>query len=227
MLTETAVRAARVTQKPAKLFDGGGLYLLVNPQGSRLWRLKYRIYGKEKLLAIGAYPDLSLKRAREKRDEARRLLADGIDPSAQRKAEKLAHAETFETIAAEWLDLQRKRFTAASIKKAEWMFDDLLNPFIGSKPITTSQRQRYWRCCARSRRAARMRPHIDFDSVAAKSFATQWPPGVRCEIPPLICVVRSPRSSSPIVLQSLNRDESASCCEQSTTTRGSRRLRPR
>lgn len=137
MLTETAIRAAKAKEKPAKLFDGGGLYLLVNPQGSRLWRLKYRIHGKEKLLAIGAYPDVSLKRAREKRDEARRLLTDGIDPSAQRKAEKLAHAETFETIACEWLDLHRKRFSAASIEKAEWMFNDLLNPFLGSKPITT------------------------------------------------------------------------------------------
>ena len=102
MLTEKAVQAAKAADKPEKLFDGGGLYLLVNPQGSRLWRLKYRIHGKEKLLAIGAYPDVSLKRAREKRDEARRLLADGIDPSAQRKAEKLADANTFEAIAREW-----------------------------------------------------------------------------------------------------------------------------
>lgn len=137
MLTETAIRAAKATEKPAKLFDAGGLYLLLNPQGSRLWRLKYRVHGKEKLLAIGAYPDVSLKRAREKRDEARRLLADGIDPSAQRKAEKLAHAETFETLATEWLNLQRKRFSQSSLEKAEWMFNDLLNPFLGSKPITT------------------------------------------------------------------------------------------
>jgi integrase len=135
MLTETAIRAAKATEKPAKLFDSGGLYLLVNPQGSRLWRLKYRVQGKEKLLAVGNYPDVSLKRAREKRDEARRLLADGIDPSAQRKTEKLARAETFESVAAEWLDLQRKRFSQSSVEKAEWMFNDLLNPFLGSKPI--------------------------------------------------------------------------------------------
>jgi hypothetical protein len=109
MLTETAVRAARATEKPAKLFDGGGLYLLINLQGSRLWRLKYRIHGKEKLLAIGVYPDVSLKRAREKRDDARRLLADGIDPSAQRKAEKVADANTFESFAREWLELQQKK----------------------------------------------------------------------------------------------------------------------
>jgi hypothetical protein len=78
MLTEK--EAAKAADKPEKLFDAGGLYLLVNPQGPRLWRLKYRMHGKEKLLAIGAYPEVSLKRAREKRDEARRLLADGIDP---------------------------------------------------------------------------------------------------------------------------------------------------
>lgn len=136
MLTEAAIRAAKAADKPIKLFDGGGLFLLVNPQGSRLWRLKYRIHGSEKLLAIGAYPDVSLKRAREKRDDARGLLADGVDPSTQRKADRLAHAETFEKIAGEWLDLQRKRFSQASIEKAEWMFNDLLNPHLGSKPIT-------------------------------------------------------------------------------------------
>lgn len=137
MLTETAIRNAKATEKPAKLFDGGGLYLLVKPQGSRLWRLKYRIQGREKLLAVGNYPEVSLKRAREKRDEARRLLADGIDPSAQRKTEKLVRTETFASLAAEWLDLQRKRLSQSSIEKAEWMFNDLLNPFLGAKPIAT------------------------------------------------------------------------------------------
>ena len=135
MLTEAAIKAAKATSKPVKLFDGGGLYLLVNPRGSKLWRLKYRVHGVEKLLAIGAYPDVSLKRARDKRDDARRQLSDGVDPSAQRKAEKLANAESFEKVAAEWLDLQRKRFSQASIEKTEWMFDDLLNPYIGSKPV--------------------------------------------------------------------------------------------
>jgi integrase len=135
MLTETAVRAAKAADKPTKLFDGGGMYLLINPQGSRLWRLKYRVHGKEKLLAIGAYPDVSLKRAREKRDEARRLLADGIDPSAQRKAAKLADANTFEALAREWLALQQKNFSAKTYAKAVWIFESLLFPFIGSEPI--------------------------------------------------------------------------------------------
>jgi hypothetical protein len=98
-LTETAIKAAKPAEKPYKLSDERGLYLLVKPGGGRLWRLKYRVAGREKLLAIGAYPDLSLAKARERRDEARRLLADKIDPSARKKAERLAQADTFESIA--------------------------------------------------------------------------------------------------------------------------------
>lgn len=135
MLTEKAIQAAKAPEKPTKLFDGGGLYLLINPQGSRLWRLKYRVHGKEKLLAIGAYPDVSLKRAREKRDDARRLLADGIDPNAQRKSEKLAAADTFEALAREWLALQQRKLSPTTYAKALWIFGTLLFPSIGSQPI--------------------------------------------------------------------------------------------
>src|SRR5688572_13359019 len=111
------------------------------PQGSRLWRLKYRIHGKEELLASGAYPDVSLKRAREKRDEARRLLAAGIDSSAQRKAVKLADADTFAALAREWLALQQKKFSAKTYAKAVWIFETLLwalNPAGPAPAITTS-----------------------------------------------------------------------------------------
>jgi integrase len=97
--------------------------------------MQYWIGGVEKLLSLGKYPDVTLKRAREKRDEARRQLADGIDPSARKKAERLSQADTFAAIAAEWLDLQRKKFSAKTLEKAEWTFRDLLNPFIGSQPI--------------------------------------------------------------------------------------------
>ncbi len=74
-LTDTAVRNTKPTEKTRKMFDGGGLYLLVNPSGSRLWRLKYRVSGKEKLLAIGAYPAVGLKAARESRQDAKEILA--------------------------------------------------------------------------------------------------------------------------------------------------------
>ena len=85
-LTDTAVRLKKAGTKPEKLFDERGLYLLVAPSGGKWWRLKYRFAGKEKLLSLGIYPDTTLSKAREKRDEARRLIADGIDPSVQRQA---------------------------------------------------------------------------------------------------------------------------------------------
>ena len=78
-LTDTKVRTTKPTEKPQKLFDGGGLFLLVTPTGGRLWRFKYRFGGSEKLLSIGTYPETSLAEARQRRDQASALLANGID----------------------------------------------------------------------------------------------------------------------------------------------------
>lgn len=107
----------------------------VSPTGALCWRLKYRIAGSEKVLALGTYPDVPLKAARELRDEARKLIAAGVDPGVKRKAEKIARADSFSAVAKEWLDLQRKKFSAATLTKAEWTFDELLNPYIGARPI--------------------------------------------------------------------------------------------
>ncbi len=134
-LSEARVRAAKPREKAYKLFDTLGLYMKIEPAGGRLWRFRYRVSGVEKLLSFGSYPEIPLKRAREKRDEARRLLADGIDPSLQRKAVKAAQADTFAAIALEWLELQRKKFATATFEKAEWTFKDLVNPFIGLRPV--------------------------------------------------------------------------------------------
>jgi hypothetical protein len=87
MLSELAIQNAKPAAKPYKLADSGGLFILVNPNGSRWWRLKYRIGEKERGISLGVYPDVPLKRARQKRDEARQLLADGIDPSTRRQEE--------------------------------------------------------------------------------------------------------------------------------------------
>jgi integrase len=145
MLTETAIKAPKPAEKPFKLYDDRGLYLLVNSARadsdsplkvtSRLWRLKYRIGGKEKLLALGAYPDISLKTARDRRDDARKLIANGIDPLAQKKAERVATADTFAALAAEYLDIKRKTLHAKTLSKAQWLLDDWLNKFLGKKPI--------------------------------------------------------------------------------------------
>src|SRR5262249_3134840 len=103
-LTDIRVRSAKPREKSYKIADGGGLYLEVSPGGGKYWRWKYRVGGKEKRLAFGVYPEVTLKIAREKRDDARSELANGIDPGEARRAQKIAQAgaETFEAIAREW-----------------------------------------------------------------------------------------------------------------------------
>lgn len=105
-LSDTAIRNAKPREKAYKLADERGLFLLIKPTGGKWWRFKYRFQGKEKLLSIGVYPDVTLAKAREKRDEARKLLFDQIDPSENRKAIKASRAESignsFEVVAREW-----------------------------------------------------------------------------------------------------------------------------
>ena len=90
-LTDTALRAAKPTEKAQKLFDGNGLYLIITPTGTKSWRLKYRFQGKEKLISLGPYPMVSLKEARERATAARKTLESGTDPSAQRKEQDPQH----------------------------------------------------------------------------------------------------------------------------------------
>ncbi len=141
-LTDTAIRKAKPKAKPYKLADGGGLFLLVAPAGGKWWRLKYRrpTTGKENLLSIGTYPETTLAEARAKRDEARRLLQDDIDPGQQRKAEKLAGAEqeanTFEAVALEWLELKRGEWVASHYEKQAGRLRQAF-PWIGQKAIAT------------------------------------------------------------------------------------------
>src|SRR5215203_5743186 len=104
-LTDTKVRQAKPGPKPYKLSDGGGLFLLAHPNGSRYWRLKYRVGGKEKLFAIGVYPEITLAEARQKTLEARRVIREGGDPVKERRERRAAVAateDTFQTIAQEW-----------------------------------------------------------------------------------------------------------------------------
>jgi integrase len=107
----------------------------IRPNGGRLWRLKYRVAAREKLLAIGVYPDVSLAKARERRDEARRLLVNQVDPNAREKAERQAQSSTFEVVAREWLELQRPDLTPKTFAKKLGWFEDFLYPYIGRHPI--------------------------------------------------------------------------------------------
>src|SRR5450631_1311234 len=105
-LTDRAIRGAKHAEKPIRLFDAGGLYLELAPKGGKWWRLKYRYGGKEKRISLGIYPDISLKDARQRRDDARKLLANEVDPGENRKAVKAAKSElsanSFEIVAREW-----------------------------------------------------------------------------------------------------------------------------
>lgn len=138
-LTEVAIRTAKPGEKPYKLADEKGLFLLINPSGSKWWRLKFRVDGKEKLLSLGTYPDIGLKKARADRDDARKMLAIGIDPSQHRKATKAARVElganSFEVICREWLENKRSNVEEAQYKKALARLAKDVFPWMGSRPI--------------------------------------------------------------------------------------------
>ena len=138
-LTNITILKAKPADKPVRLFDGGGLYLEISPAGGKLWRLKYRFNGKEKRLALGIYPDVSLARAREKRHEARTLLADGNDPSENRKAQKAARADraanSFEVVAREWFAKFKPNWVEAHSDKVIRRLERDMFPWIGGKPV--------------------------------------------------------------------------------------------
>jgi integrase len=139
-LTDTAIRSAKPKAKTYKLADGGGMYLEVAPAGGKWWRLKYRIGGKEKRLSLGVYPDVTLAFARERRDEARKLIADGVDPSENRKAQKAAQAESaansFETVAREWFAKFGPGWVPGHGDKIIRRLARDIFPWIGKRPIT-------------------------------------------------------------------------------------------
>ncbi|MBN5437468.1 tyrosine-type recombinase/integrase [Serratia sp. AXJ-M] len=138
-LTDIKVKSAKPTEKAYKLTDGGGMYLLVKPNGSKYWRLKYRFVGKEKMLSIGVYPDVSLADARQKRDEARKVLAAGGDPGEVKKADKLAQKlsteNTFEAIAREWHRQKADRWSLRYRDEIIDTFEKDIFPYLGRRPI--------------------------------------------------------------------------------------------
>ncbi|AOL93833.1 tyrosine-type recombinase/integrase [Porphyrobacter sp. LM 6] len=141
-LTDVAIRKAKPGPKPVKLADGGGMHLLITPAGGKLWRLKYRIDGREKLLAIGAYPEISLGEARRRREEAREMIALGKDPSREKRREKLRSriqaADTFKAISDEFCQKRRrdgqKGWAPATATRSEYLLS-LVCGSIGHLPI--------------------------------------------------------------------------------------------
>jgi hypothetical protein len=138
-LTDTAIRNAKPAAKAMKLNDGGGLYLLLTPKGGRWWRLDYAFSGKRKTLSMGVYPDVGLADARDRRNEAKKLLANGIDPGAVRKAQKTARQEraanSFEVVALEWFNVWKSKVAPLTAQRAWRNLELHVFPTIGKLPI--------------------------------------------------------------------------------------------
>ena len=138
-LTDTAIRNAKPGEKPVKMFDGRGLFLIVTPAGGKWWRLRYKADGKEKLLSLGVYPDVGLKDARERREAARKLLADGVDPGEHRKAAKAVKVEraanSFEVIGREWFEKNRETWAPSHADKIIKRLENDVFPWLGGKAI--------------------------------------------------------------------------------------------
>jgi integrase len=136
-LTDNTIKNPKPKDKPYKLADEKGMYLLINPNGSKYFRFKYRFTRKEKLLPLGVYPDTTLKQAREKRDNARELIANGIDPSLDRKIKKLATTEnSFKAIALEWYTKHLSNKSESHKKRTLALFERDLFPWLGDRVIT-------------------------------------------------------------------------------------------
>jgi integrase len=136
MLSDTTIRSTKAGVKPRKLFDGGGMYLLITPMGGRWWRLKYRFAGAEKLLALGTYPEVPLRDARERREAARKLIAAGVDPGAERKAAKAARATgNLEAVAREWFKKFSRGWVPEHAATVIRRLEHDVFPWLGARPI--------------------------------------------------------------------------------------------
>ncbi|QDX31300.1 tyrosine-type recombinase/integrase [Dickeya poaceiphila] len=138
-LTDLEIRRSKPKEKPYTLNDGNGLSILIEPNGSKGWRFRYRFDGKPKMLSLGTYPTVSLNDARQRRDEAKKLVASGINPSEVRKQEKQARQEaignTFEGIAREWYEKRFDRWSASYAEEMIKTFEADVFPYIGHRPI--------------------------------------------------------------------------------------------
>lgn len=138
-LTALEVSKSKATDKPQRLADGGNMYLLIQPNGAKYWRLDYRLAGKRKTLAIGVYPDMSLSDAREQREQARKLIANGVDPVAVKQAQKASTIEnvdnSFEVIAREWFVRHAPNWKENHSSKIIARLEKDVFPWIGNRPI--------------------------------------------------------------------------------------------
>jgi integrase len=134
-LTDVKIKRLKPGSKPYKASDGGGLFLWVTPSGGRIWRWSYRREGRSKLMAFGKYPDVSLAQARERHAEARKLLASGVDPMAERKAERATEENTFQSVQSRWLEHWRQGKSPRHVDYVQRRMDADILPTLGTRPI--------------------------------------------------------------------------------------------
>jgi len=153
VLSDINIKRAKPSEKSYKVFDGGGLYIEIQPTGGKLWRFKYRFDGKENRLALGKYPDVSLQEARRRHHEAREKLAQGIDPSAAKKAMKAAKGElatnSFEAIAREWCETWKKDKSDSHTERTMARLEKDVFPFIGTRPVAEIKAPEVLNTCRR------------------------------------------------------------------------------
>ena len=159
-LSDVKIRAAKPQDKLYSISDGEGMFLEISPKGGKWWRFKYRFNGKQKRLSLGTYPSTSLKAARDKRQQARELLASGVDPGDQRKADKMATEtalrNTFAGVAEEWAQnkVSGEKWTPTTERKRRIWLDNGLLPFLGSRPISEITTAELWNVLQRTQKTS-------------------------------------------------------------------------
>jgi integrase len=156
MLSNAAIKAATPRAKPYRLSDGRGLHLLITPRGGRWWRIKFRFDGKAQMLSLGVYPGVSLKQARERRDEMHRDRANGINPAAKRRAQRHRSADTFETVAREWFAKHAPTWVESHSSKVIRRLELYLFPWIGAYPIAKLSAPDILQCLRRVEEAVKL-----------------------------------------------------------------------
>lgn len=189
-LTELEIKKAKATDKPQKLADGGGMYLFIHPNGGKYWRMDYRHAEKRKTLALGIYPTVSLLDARARREEARRLLANGSDPAVIKQAAKVAVIEqaaivanSFKLLAIEFHTMKKPSWTEGHAKQWLLNLERYAFPSIGEKPITAIKPMEIMAIMRAMEERARLKHGIDFCKQLQRCLSTQWqqgaPTGIR------------------------------------------------
>jgi len=152
-LSDLVIKRTKASEKALRMFDGGGLYLQVEPTGGKLWRYKYRFEGKEKLLSLGTYPEVSLLEARRRHFEAREKLAQGIDPSAAKKATKAARLglveNSFEVVARKWFENWKLDKSEGHVEKNKRQLERDIFPYIGNIPVAELKAPHVLEVCRR------------------------------------------------------------------------------